>query len=156
MKKLMMAIALSACSVARAGERVWPSLPDGVFPDTEVVTNIPLRVNAQRLQQYSLRLATGGAATNEVLVAVGHDADGNGDLAWTEAAFVFGADCGGRYLVNHETGRLFTDVEQTLTISHRFFNPAWNIAKVVKRGAGAVGETVTEMVENKKFAVILR
>ena len=157
MKKLLVVVALAVAVSCGAAERVWPQLPDGALPDTEVVTNIPLRVNAERLDVFSLKLEIDGAGSeSEVLVAIGHDADEDGDLSFEETAFVFGSDCGDRYLVNHQTGRVFTGMGDTVAISHRFFNPAWNLAKVVKRGEGAVGETVTEMVENKTFSIRLR
>ena len=91
-----------------------------------------------------------------MLVAIGHDADEDGDLSFEETAFVFGNDCGERYLVNHQTGRVFTGMGDTVAINHRFFNQAWNLAKVVKRGVGAVGETITEIVENKRFSIRIR
>ena len=157
MKKLLVVVALAVAVSCGAAERVWPQLPDGALPDTEVVTNIPLRVNAERLDVFSLKLEVDGAGSeSEVLVAIGHDADEDGNLSFEETAFVFGSDCGDRYLVNHQTGRVFTGMGDTVAINHRFFNQAWNLAKVVKRGEGAVGETITEIVENKRFSIRIR
>ena len=159
MKNLILAalvcrLVLTACA---AKTITLPQLPDGALPDTEVVTNIPLRVNAERLDVFSLKLEIDGAGSeSEVLVAIGHDADEDGDLSFEETAFVFGCDCGERYLVNHQTGRVFTGLGDTVAVSHRHFDPAWNLAKVVKRGEGAVGETVTEIVENKRFSIRIR
>ena len=157
MKKLLVTFALLAAAACGAAERVWPQLPDGTLPDTEVTTNIPLRVNAERLDVFSLKVEIEGAgAANEVLVAVGHDADQDGDLSFEETAFVFGSDCGERYLVNHQTGRVFTGMGDTVALNHRYFDPSWNLARIVKRGEGAVGETITEMVENKRFSIRIR
>ena len=159
MKNLILAalvcrLVLTACA---AKTITLPQLPDGALPDTEVVTNIPLRVNAERLDVFSLKLEIDGAGmASEVLVAIGHDADEDGNLSFEETAFVFGSDCGDRYLVNHQTGRVFTGMGDTVAINHRFFNPAWNLAKIVKRGEGAVGETITEVVENKRFSIRIR
>ena len=157
MKKLLVTFALLAAAACGAAERVWPQLPDGTLPDTEVTTNIPLRVNAERLDVFSLKVEIEGAgAANEVLVAVGHDADQDGDLSFEETAFVFGSDCGERYLVNHQTGRVFTGMGDTVALNRRYFDPSWNLARIVKRGEGAVGETITEMVENKRFSIRIR
>ena len=157
MKKLLVTFALLAAAACGAAERVWPQLPEGTLPDTEVATNIQLRVNAERLQVFSLKMEIGvGGVDGEILVAVGHDTDEDGDLTFDETAFVFGNDCGERYLVNHRTGRVFTGMGDTVAINHRCFDPAWNLAKVVKRGEGAVGETITEMVENKRFSIRIR
>ncbi len=157
MKKLLVTFALLAAAACGAAERVWPQLPEGTLPDTEVATNIQLRVNAERLQVFSLKMEIGvGGVDGEVLVAVGHDADEDGDLSFEETAFVFGNDCGERYLVNHRTGRVFTGMGDTVAINHRYFDPTWNLAKVVQRGEGAVGETITEIVENKRFSIRIR
>ena len=158
MKKYIIAataawLALVACA---AKVRECPALPDGTLPDTEVATNIALRVNVERLEVFSLRLQVANGASNEVLVAVGHDSDGDGDLSFDETAFVFGVDCGEWYHVDIRTGRVSEVEGDTLSINHRHFDPEWNLAKVVKRGAGAVGETVAEVVENKRFAIRIR
>ena len=150
----LFAMAVSASVAAK--EHAWPRLPDGALPDTEVSTNVALRVDAARLDTFSLKLQVADSSASEVLVAVGHDADENGDLSFDEAAFVFGQDCGVRYLASNGTGRVFTGVGDTLAVNHRFFNPAWNLAKIVKRGEGAVGETVTATIGNKRFALIIR
>jgi len=157
MKKLLVTFALLAAAACGAAERVWPQLPEGTLPDTEVATNIQLRVNAERLQVFSLKMEIGvGGVDGEVLVAVGHDADEDGDLTFDETAFVFGNDCGERYLVDCQTGRAFDVASDTIAISYHSFDPTWNLAKVVKRGEGAVGETITEIIENKRFSIRIR
>ena len=159
-KKRLIVAFLAACAVltaCAATSITFPHLPDVALPDTEVVTNVALRVNVERLDVFSLKLEIDGTgAASEVLVAVGHDADEDGDLSFEETAFVFGCDCGERYFVNHQTGRLFTGMGDTVAINHRYFDPAWNLAKIVKRGEGAVGETITEIVENKRFSIRIR
>ena len=146
-------LVLAACE-AKTIE--WPQLPDGTPPDTEVTTNIPLRVNAKRLDVFSLKLEAANSNATEVAVAVGHDADEDGNLSFEETAFVFGIDCGERYLVNHLTGHVSAVAGDTISINHRYFSPAWNLAKIVKRGSGVVGETVTEIIDNKRFVISIR
>ena len=158
MEKLIVA-ALAACLALNAcADKVyeWPQLPPGSMPDTEVSTNIVLHVNFERLESFGLSIQVAEGSTNEVLVAVGHDADGDGDLSFGETAFVFGRDCGSGYLVNYLTESAFDDVGDTITIARGDFDPAWNLAKVVKRGAGAIGETITETVENQRFSIHIR
>ena len=151
---LVSRLVLTACA---AKTITMPQLPDGTLPDTEMTTNILLRVNVERLDVFSLKLQIEGTgAASEVLVAIGHDADEDGDLSFEETAFVFGNDCGERYLVNHQTGRVFTGMGDTVAINQRYFDPTWNLAKIVKRGEGAVGETITETVENKRFSIRIR
>ena len=140
-----------------ASEYEVPQLPSGTLPDTEVFTNIALQAYIpEGHQAFSLRLQVGNCSSNEVLVAIGHDADCDGDLSFDETDFVFGCDCGERYLVDYSEQRVFEGVGDTICIKHRHFNPAWNLAKVIKRGEGDVGEVVTVTVDTKAFSLILK
>ena len=140
-----------------AAEYEMPQLPSGALPDTEVSTNVSLlSYRPERLQEFSLRLQAGNCSSNEVIVAIGHDADCDGDLSFDETELVFGCDCGERYLVDYSAQRVFEGVGETICIRHRHFNPAWDIAKVIKRGEGDVGEVVTVTVETKAFSLILK
>ena len=109
-----------------------------------------------RLDEFALRIEAANCVSNEVLVAIGHDADEDGDLSFDETAFVFGIDCGSRYLADYAAGRVLDEVGETLRISHRDFDPSWNLAKVVKRGEGEVDAVVTELIENKRFSIRIR
>ena len=99
MKKYIVAMFAAWLALGACADKVyeWPQLPPGTMPDTEVSTNIALHVNSERLESFGLSIQVEGGATNEVLVAVGHDADGDGDLSFGETAFVFGRDCGSGY-----------------------------------------------------------
>ncbi len=158
MKKLIaMLVALPLAGAALAvGSRVWPRLPDGTLPDSEVSTNVVLDIDTGRLRVFSLKLDVDSCVSNEVLVAVGGDADSDGDLSIDETAFVFGCECGERYFVNCISGNVETNLPDTVCVGWRNFDPVWNLAKVVKRGTGDIGEVVTEIIENKQFCVRLR
>ena len=150
------ATAYLASTLCAAAEYPMPQLPDGVMPNTEVSTNLPLHVSAERLREFALTLNAANCSSNEVLVAIGCDADGNGDLSFDETAFVFGCDCGERYFVDYVSGTVADDVGETVAVGWRSFDPEWNIAKVVKRGEGTVGESIVETVLNKRFAITIR
>ena len=109
-----------------------------------------------KLDEFALRIEAPNCTSNEVMVAIGHDANEDGDLSFDEAAFVFGIDCGSRYLADYAAGRVSDEVGETLRISHRDFDPSWNLAKVVKRGEGEVDAVVTECIENKRFSIRIR
>jgi hypothetical protein len=83
-----------ALAVHASARVVVPSLPEAVTPDAEVSTNIVLNVNAARLQTLPLSVEFESCVTNEVLIALGADADLDGDLSVDEADIVFGCDCG--------------------------------------------------------------
>jgi hypothetical protein len=142
---------------ALAGARVVvPSLPEAVRPDAEVSTNIALNVNAARLQTLTFSVEFESCVTNEVLVALGADADGDGDLSVDEADIVFGCDCGAWYRANLRTGEIETATTNALVIGNRQFDPAWNRLKVVRRGFGEIGESVEKDEERVRFDIRIR
>ena len=146
-------LALSAFAGVRV---VVPSLPEAATPDAEVCTNIALNVNAARLQTLTLSVEFESCVTNEVLVAIGADADLDGDLSVDEADIVFGCDCGAWYRADLRTGEIETAMTNALVIGKRQFDPAWNRLKVVRRGVGEIGETVGVDEERARFDIRIR
>ena len=146
-------LALSALAAARV---VVPSLPEAVRPDAEVSTNIALNVNAARLQTLTLSVEFDSCVTNEVLVAIGADADLDGDLSVDEADIVFGCDCGAWYRADLRTGEIETAMTNALVIGKREFDPAWNLVKIVRRGFGEIGESVGKDEERVRFDIRIR
>ena len=71
---------------------IIPALPNVDPPYPEISTNIAIAVNMERLDMVSFSLDMSQPASNEVVVAVGRDADNDGDLSFGEAAFIFGCD----------------------------------------------------------------
>ena len=150
-------IAILVHASAFAGARVVvPSLPEAATPDAEVSTNIALNVDAARLQALTLSVAFESCETNEVLVAIGEDADNDGDLSLDEAAIVFGCDCGEWYRADIRTGAVETATTNAFVIGKREFDPAWNLVKVVRRGLGEIGETVEVSEERVRFDIRIR
>ena len=150
-------VALLVHASAFAGARVVvPSLPETVTPDAEVSTNIELNVNAARLQTLALSVEFESCVTNEVLIALGADADLDGDLSVDEADIVFGCDCGAWYRVDLRTGEIETAMTNALVIGKRQFDPAWNRLKVVRRGVGEIGESVEKDEERVRFDIRIR
>ena len=144
-------------SSAFAGARVVvPPLPEAVTPDAEVSTNIELNVNVARLQTLTLSVEFESCVTNEVLVAIGADADLDGDLSVDEADIVFGCDCGAWYRADLRTGEIETATTNALVIGKGQFVPAWNRLKVVRRGLGEIGETVEKDEERVRFDIRVR
>ena len=147
---------LAAAAACAANSFTWPQLPEGTLPDTEVSTNIVLHVNSQRLERFTLSLETTCCTSNEVLVAIGCDSDGNGDLSFDEADLAFGTDCGERYLADYRIQTVVSHSGSSIIINKKDFNPNWNLAKIIKRGLGEVGEEITETVENVQFTIRIR
>ena len=130
---------LAATAACAANSFTWPQLPEGTLPDTEVSTNVILHVNSQKLEQFTLNLETTCCISNEVLVAIGCDSDGNGDLSFDEADIAFGSDCGARYLADYRAQTVVSHSGSSVIIGKKNFNPSWNLAKIIKRGLGKSG-----------------
>ena len=147
-----MAFAATAFASARVEVSALPSCE---YADTEVSTNVALNVNATRLERLTLSVAFEPSETNEMLVALGADKDGNGDLSLYETDVVFGCDCGAWYCADLRTGET-TQQTNILVIGKREFDPAWNVFKVIRRGLGEIGESVTLDEERVRFDIRVR
>ena len=157
MKHLLIVLCLGLALAVHAYARVVvPLLPEAVSPDAEVSTNIALNVNAARLQTLTLSVEFESCVTNEVLVAIGADADLDGDLSVDEADIVFGCDCGAWYRADLRMGEIETATTNALVIGKRQFDPAWNRLKVVRRGFGEIGESVGKDEERVRFDIRIR
>ena len=69
---------------------VYPTLPPVEFLDTEVVTNVSISTPAQGGREYFFELAFVGSASNNVEIAFGEDADGDGVLSFEEVSLSAG------------------------------------------------------------------
>ena len=83
-------------------------LPPSEYADTEVSTNIPIRVNLERLEWMRFALELSPTATNDIEVLIGHDADTNGILSVGESRIAFGYDCGNWFVREGEEVRAET------------------------------------------------
>ena len=128
------------------------TLPVSGYADTEVSTNIAVVVDRSVMTRIEFTVALGATPTNNVEVAIGTDANGDGNLAPEEAAYVFGYDCGRWFtrvgelfdcsdcsiVRSSEAGR----VEKTFVLRTGKLDAAWNLVKVTRRGCGAACELV--------------
>ena len=145
-----------AASVLAAARIEVSALPASECADAEVSTNIALNINAARLERLTFAVTFESCATNEVLIALGADADLDGDLSVDEADIVFGCDCGAWYRADLRTGEIETATTNALVIGKRQFDPAWNRLKVVRRGVGEIGESVEKDEERVRFDIRIR
>ena len=135
---------------------IIPALPSVDPPYPETSTNIAIAVNMERLDMVSFSLDMSQPASNEVVVAVGRDADNDGDLSFGEAAFIFGCDDGMNYYADLSAGSVLENAANPRVFKACEWNGEWNLVKVIKRGLGVVGESVDVTVETKKFVIRLR
>ena len=124
-------------------------LPQGEFADTEVSTNIAFAVERPAMTRIEFTVSLDATPTNNVEVAIGTDANGDGSLAVEESAYVFGYDCGtwfarsaGLEGLGSLEGLGGGRVEKTFVLKKRQLDTAWNLVKVTRRGWGSTCELV--------------
>ena len=154
MKYIVTVLCMVCAAAASAAMRVVvPQLPASECADAEVSTNIALNINAVRLERLTFAVTF---ESYEVLVALGADADADGDLSIDEADIVFGCDCGAWYRADLRTGATVQQTTNVLVIGKREFDPSWNRLKVIRRGFGEIGESVSADEERVRFDIRIR
>ena len=155
MKLLAMILLLPMAAFAVTVE----PLPHGEYADTEVSTNIAFVVERPAMTRIEFTVSLDATPTNNVEVAIGTDANGDGNLAVEESAYAFGWDCGTWFVRERDQGSGIRDqvavpapvgetptvrmrVEKTFVLKKRQLDTAWNLVKVTRRGCGAVCELV--------------
>lgn len=108
MKTKLFLIGPFVAAVAAATD-MRPVLPPVEYPDTEVVTNVMISTAAQGSREYAFELAFSGTTSNNVEIAFGTDADGDGALSVDEIGLSAGWDCGEWFVMNAATGERAAD-----------------------------------------------
>ena len=104
MKFGLAAAILSLGLVAGAAELIVSGLPASEFVDTEVSTNVVFSTGSSAVRTFTLSLELNAAVSNNVAVAFGRDADGNGSLDRSETDAVIGWDSGAWYWRDRRSG----------------------------------------------------
>ena len=148
---------------ALVGARVVvSSLPEAVRPMAEVETNVVFSAGAATDNKWTLSIERDAAASNSVEVVFGPDANEDGVLGVEEGELCVGWDCG-EWFWRDRRANTACRVEGTAqrldvtlclsrdrvakslassvfpaVVSPTRFNPDWNLARVVSRGAEIV------------------
>ena len=162
--KFVAAVFLSLLTAsALAGARVVvPSLPEAVRPLAEVETNVVFSAGAAADNKWTLTIECDAAVSNSVEVVFGRDANEDGVLGIEEGEMSVGWDCGEwfwrdrranttcrvvgttqrldmvLYLRRDREARSLASSVFPSVMSPTCFNPDWNLARVVSRGAEIV------------------
>ena len=156
-------MAFASCLSVPAFGVTIPGLPQSAFADTEVSTNIAFVVERPAMTRIEFTVALDATPTNNVEVAIGTDANSDGNLAVEEAAYVFGYDCGAWFARSAGLEGLGSleglgggRVEKTFVLKRRQLDTAWNLVKVTRRGCGAVCELVEAKGRKPGFKLEMR
>ena len=161
MRMLMLVIVFNV-SISAFGVTV-SALPQSEYADTEVSTNIAFVVERPAMTRIEFTVALDATPTNNVEVAIGTDANSDGNLAVEEAAYVFGYDCGAWFARSAGLEGLGSleglgggRVEKTFVLKRRQLDTAWNLVKVTRRGCGSSCELVEAKGRKPGFKLEVR
>ena len=104
---------------AAAFGAVMPQLPEPVYADTEVCTNVPCAALLSDVRELEVVIDFAGTASNCVQVAFGRDADGDGDLSVNETDLVLGWRAGDCFVEDVKGGRRFREAVSATNALHR-------------------------------------
>ena len=159
----VLAMAFASCLSVPAFGVTIPGLPQSAFADTEVSTNIVFVVERPVMTRIEFTVALDATPTNNVEVAIGTDANSDGNLAVEEAAYVFGYDCGAWFARSAGLEGLGSleglgggRVEKTFVLKRRQLDTAWNLVKVTRRGCGSSCELVEAKGRKPGFKLEVR
>ena len=187
MKRLIYSYPLFAMLVSTCCVPVFaviaPMPPPSPYADTESVTNVTFCAGVPGDNFFSLSLALDASPSNNVEVAFGCDANGNGSLDDSEAAFAVGRDCGEWFFrdITADIAGTYADacgrkkldwnlrLDQSLApkalranvggaalpfpMMVTMYDPSWNVARVTARGFGNA-EAVLKFGATKEPLVI--
>ena len=153
-------------------------LPPNEYADTEVSTNIAFIVERPAMTRIEFTVALDATPTNNVEVAIGTDANGDGNLGVEEQAYAFGWDCGawfvrdrdqgwdlstprsedaaGTVLIGAECPTPRARIEKTFALKRHQLDAAWDLVKVTRRGCGATCELVKAVGRKPGFKLEVR
>ena len=156
---LCMVCAAAALASSRIGVR---SLPESVRPLAEVETNVVFSTGAAADNKWTLTIERDAAVSNSLEVVFGRDANEDGVLGIEEGELSVGWDCGEwfwrdrranttcravgttqrldmvLYLTRDREAKSLASSVFPAVVSPTCFNPDWNLARVVSRGAESV------------------
>ena len=174
---------LATMPVAAAAARLEPpQLPPSPFADTEASTNIVFSTGSANDRRWTFSLEIDADDANNAQVEFGSDRDGDGALSLDEGELAVGWDCGEWFLRDRRGGEMRRSAEspgrrrlefaiyldeQRRVRSLRgnvfdggaqstYFNPSWDMARVVVRSTNAVNEVVRSSISANAFSVSIQ
>ena len=165
MRMLMLVIVFNV-SISAFGVTV-SALPQSEYADTEVSTNIAFAVERPAMTRIEFTVALDATPTNNVEVAIGTDANSDGNLAVEEAAYVFGYDCGAWFCRARDENKIESStvnlnlqpqprLSHIFILKHRQLDTAWNMVKVTRRGCVSACELVEAKGRKPGFKLEVR
>ena len=140
-----------------------PALPPSAYADTEVSTNFAFAVGEGSGCRLVFSLELEATPTNNVEVAIGHDADCDVRLSLDETALTIGYDCGEWFVrsaandsVTYSDAAVSGTFRRTYEVRSRYIDPSWNLVKVTRRGLGVSSESGSFSLVESGFGMMVK
>ena len=160
-----------ALAVSAAVQVIQP--PPSDFIDTEASTNLVFAPLQEDTRHYRLKFSGDFSPSNDLEVAFGGDANGDGDLSPEETEARFGVDCGEKKVKvegvgvqrrsgilsasEQESNLLCTPTPTTFTLKlTKAVSRRWNLMKVTRRGFFSAEPTVKLKPRKPGMMIIVR
>lgn len=136
--------------IATAATVSFAPLPNSVYLDTEVTTNCTMTAWNHLMRTFHFTLIFDATPSNNVQIAFGRDANGNGILSAEETDAKIGWDCGVWFMENVSTGVLFSETtgvvtaRKSLSFEMRFSEDAILRNLSVRDGASPIFTSLTD------------
>ena len=160
-----LAIALVAampfCAARAARIAALPSPEPGAYADTESSTNVVLAVDRAKLFSLGFTIELSPSTTNCLEIALGADADGDGELAPEESDVLFGYDCGEWFMRNGDGAAVSGAASgvrprREAVFPKRALRPDWSHIRITRRGCGDLAQTLSTTEQGVFFGIVIR
>ena len=148
-----------ALAVSAAVQVIQP--PPSDFIDTEASTNLVFAPLQEDTRHYRLKFSGDFSPSNDLEVAFGGDANGDGDLSPEETEARFGVDCGEKKSKSEyppsEASCACSPSPSTFTLKlTKAVSRRWNLMKVTRRGFFSAEPTVKLKPRKPGMMIIVR
>ncbi len=134
------------CGMCLGDMHITSQLPQSVYADTEVSTNVPFCMKLDDAGMFSFSLSASVTASNNIQLAFGCDSNTNGILELEEVEMVVGWDCGKWFLRNGCDGDYVENVNTT-TSAYKTLSWGLRINKNLKLSRLTVTDNNTPLFE---------
>lgn len=172
MKSLMMTVGCLAAGAVMAQTYRPARLAPSPYADTEASTNHAVNLDLTSIKSYCLTIDFYGTPSNNVFAALGHDADGDGQLGFDEVGLEVGWDCGEAFarccdgavapeVEGPDTNgisriSLFVPIKARKSNPRWLYDRTWNLMNVTVRGVDGPEEHVSFKTTQMGCVILIR
>ena len=153
--------AMPFCAARAARTNALPPPEPSAFADAESSTNVVLAVDRAKLFSLGFTIELSPSTTNCLEIALGADADGDGELSPEESDALFGYDCGEWFMRNGDGAEVSGAASgvrprREAVFPKRALRPEWSHIRITRRGSGDLAQTLSTTERGVFFGIVIR